>query len=393
SSFIIKLSIAATALSVAAMILTLCFVNGFQTTVSKKVFGFWGHLRVQQIENSKSIVATEMPIRTNDTVVQIIQNQPNIQSVQSFATKPGIIEKNKEIEGILLKGVAKNNNTKNIIQPFIVEGRWIQYNDTSYSKEIVVPVPIAQLLQIHVADTIKVYFVSTDEDGVKTYRKLVVVGIYKTGIEEFDKLFALTDLALIQRVNNWQANEIGGYEIFLNNEQQLETTNAMLHNQLPTEWMSRTVKEIYPNIFDWLNIQNVNRDVVFAIMAIVATINLITCLIILVLERTKMVGILKSIGLSNWQIQKIFLYYAGLITTIGITLGCIIGLGICYVQIQTHFITLDESAYYVNYAPISIIWWQIVVVCLSTAFVCFAALTIPSLVVKNMQPVKSIHFR
>jgi len=393
SAFIIKLSIAATAISVAAMILTLCFVNGFQQTVGDKVFGFWGHIRVQQFETSKSLVATETPILKSDTVTQIILKHPNVASVSAFATKTAIIDKNRDIEGILLKGVTPDYNTKQL-ESFITKGRLLQFKDSGYSKEIMVSAPIAQLLQIHVLDTVKIYFVSnTDTEAIKTARKLVVVGIYKTGIEEFDKLFAITDLAFIQRVNNWDANQIGGYEIFVKNAALAEQTNADIHNELPLVWMSRTIKEIYQNIFDWLNIQDVNRNVVFTIMAIVAIINLITCLLILVLERTKMVGILKSIGLPNWQIQKIFLYYAGMITLIGVSVGCFIGLGICFLQLQTHFISLDEAAYYVSYAPIQIIWWQIAAVCVATAFVCFLSLMIPSLIVRNVQPVKAIQFR
>ena len=169
--------------------------------------------------------------------------------------------------------------------------------------------------------------------------------------------------------------------------------NAKLLDKLPSEWVSKTTKDIYPNIFDWLNIQDVNRNVVFIIMGIVAIINLVTCLLVLVLERTKMIGILKAIGNPDWTIQKIFLYYASVITVIGIGSGMIAGLGLCWLQQVTHFISLDESSYYVSYAPIKIIGWQVVLVCVMTAVICFLSLIIPTIVVKKLSPVKAIQFR
>jgi lipoprotein-releasing system permease protein len=206
-------------------------------------------------------------------------------------------------------------------------------------------------------------------------------------------LFAIGDLRLIRRLNNWQENEIGGYEIFIKDYQNMDTVNQMLYDDLPQSWIRRTVKEVYPNIFDWLNIQDVNRDVIFIIMSIVAIINLVTCLLILVLERTRMVGILKAIGGSNWVIQRIFLYHASYITMIGIGAGLFFGLGICLLQQLIGFIRLDESAYYVSSAPVHIIWWQVLIICLATLIVCFAALIIPTLIVRSIQPVKAIQFR
>ena len=342
SRFIIRLATAATALSVAAMIITLSFVTGFQNTVSQKVFSFWGHIRVQQYEPTKALVAEETPLKNNDTVVQILKQTPGVRQVQAFATKSAVIEKNREIEGVLLKGVDKNYDFKNL-QPFLVAGKWIDFKDTLYSKQIVISAPVANELQIKVNDSVAVYFISANE-GKASYRKLNVCGIYKTGIEEYDKLFAIGDIRLLRRINNWGNDEIGGYEIFLNNYKQMDTISNLLFDKLPAAWISRTIQEVYPNIFDWLNIQDVNRDVIFIVLSVVAIINLITCLLILVLERTPMVGILNAIGGNNWQIQKIFLYYASLIACVGICIGFVCGVGICLLQQNTAFIKLDESA-------------------------------------------------
>ena len=391
SRFIIRLSIAATAVSVMAMIITLSFVNGFQKTVSQKVFSFWGHIRVQHFETDKALVAEESAIRRNDTVENILAHQPSVHHFNTFATKSAVLEHKKEIEGILLKGVDAGYHVSSL-QRFIQKGRWIRFDDSLYAKEILVSEPIANELQVKVNDTIKIYFISPTE-GKSSYRKLLVAGIYKTGIEEYDKLFAIGDIRLIQRINDWQPNEIGGYEIFLDDYKLTDTVTSSINDQLPNVWLAKSIKDVYPNIFDWLNIQDINRNVIFIIMSVVAIINLITCLLILVLERTKMVGILKATGATNWQIQSIFLYYAGFITLAGVGLGLAGGLGICWLQQLTGFITLDESNYYVHIAPVEIIGWQIALVCIATAVVCFISLVIPSIVVKRIQPVKAVQFR
>lgn len=391
SRFIIRLSVAATALSVAAMIVTLSFVNGFQKTISEKVFSFWGHIRVQQYQEGKSIVAEEAPIKRNDTVEYILQHQPGIQHYQVFATKSAVVEKHKEIEGVLFKGVDEKYDSLQL-KKFIKEGNWPSFKDSLYSKEILLSAPVAASLQIKLNDTINIYFISQSQ-GTSSYRKLRVSGIYKTGIEEYDKLFAIGDIRLIRRLNNWQTDEIGGYEIFLNNYKNLDTVSNKLMVDLPNVWVSRTIRDVYPNIFDWLDIQDVNRNVIFVIMAIVAIINLITCLLILVLERTRMVGILKAVGAKNWIIQKIFLYQASFIALAGVGIGMLTGIGLCWIQQMAGLVKLDESNYYVSVAPVEIIWWQVALIGTITAIICFIALLLPTLLIKNIKPVKAIQFR
>jgi lipoprotein-releasing system permease protein len=391
SRFIIRLSVAATALSVMAMIITLAFVNGFQQTVSEKVFSFWGHVRIQHFEPSRSLVAEETAMTENASIEKWLRSQPIVQKVQSFATKSAVLQKNKEIDNVLLKGVEKDYDSSRL-KPYLLQGRWLHFEDSSYSKEIIVSAPLATELKIDLNDTITVYFISSG-DGAKTYRKLKVVGIYKTGIEEYDKLFVLGDLALIRRVNNWEPDQTGGYEIFLKDYKAMDSTSTRFADALPYEWNSRSIREIYPNIFDWLKIQDVNRDVIFIVMAVVAIINLVTCLLILILERTRMIGILKALGASNGLIQKIFLYHATVITLLGIGIGLAAGIAICFLQSTYGFIRLDEASYYVSVAPVKIIWWQVIAVCLVTAAVCYLALIIPTLLVRKINPVKAIQFR
>src|SRR6478736_7584622 len=391
SGFIIRLATAATALSVAAMIITLAFVNGFQYAVSNKIFNFWGHLRVQEYEPDKAIIAEETPWQPNDTALQVLHLFPQVKQVQAFATKSAVIEKNKEIEGVLFKGVENNYNFNNL-RSFLKQGSFPKFNGPAYSKDILLSEPVANELQIKLNDSVNVYFINQQE-GRASVRRLNVCGIFKTGIEEYDKTFAIGDLRLLRQVYNWQHGEIGGYEVFLNDYKKMDTVNYLLYEMLPQAWVSRTIKQIYPNIFDWLQIQDVNRNVIFTVMAIVAIINLVTCLLILILERTRMTGILKALGSRDWMIQKIFLYHANMIAIRGIIIGLLFGVGICILQQQTGFIKMDEAAYYVSEAPVYIIWWQVAAVCIATLLVCLLALLIPTWLVKTIRPVKAIQFR
>lgn len=383
---------AATAVSIIAMIITLAFVNGFQEKVADKIFGFWGHIRVQKYETGKSLISEELPLTKNKAVENSLATAPGVVSYQSFATKSAVLESNTEIEGVLIKGIEKNEN-HTALKKFLVAGRWMQFTDSLYSKETIVSDAVAKQLQIKINDTIKVHFVSTNTDAQKTYRKLVVVGFYHTGIDEYDKLFMIADINLIRRINNWEPDQIGGYEVFVDQYQNIDAISGGLSNALPSEWMSKSIKEIYPNIFDWLDIQDVNRNVVFIVMGIVALINLITCLLILMLERTNMIGLLKAMGATSWTIQKIFIVYASFITLAGVGFGLIIGVGICLLQQATGFITLDEASYYITVAPIKIIWWQVAAVCAGTSVVCFISLFLPTLLIPKVSPVKAIEFK
>lgn len=391
SGFIIKLSIAATALSVAAMIITLCFVNGFQKTVSNKVYHFWGHARLQAYENNKALVATESVIEKSPSIEKLLLQNNTVSHINSFATTSAILEKNKEIEGVLLKGIDYNYDSS-LIKAFIKKGRFIHFSSSSYSKEIMLSEETANLLLLKIGDSLNIHTLEQDSAGINS-RKVYVAGIYKTGIVEFDKLFAIGDIGLVRKLVNWQENQIGGYEVFLKDNINHNAFIETINEELPINWGCQSIENIYPNIFDWLNIQNMNRNVVFIIMGIVAVINLITCLLILVLERTKMVGLLKAVGTNNWQIQKIFLFQAAWIAIKGIGLGLLIGLGICLLQLQFGLIQLDEANYYVSTAPVDIIPWQIALVCAGAALACFIAILLPSLFVRNIQPVKSLQFR
>ncbi len=392
SRFIIRLSIVATVISVMVMIVTLALANGFQEKVAQKIFSFWGHVRIQEKQPDKAVIAEETPITKNDSLVMAIKKNPEVLSIHPFATKYAILKTKDEIEGVLLKGLDSTYDYSHL-KEFMQEGRFIQFNDSTYSREILISSYTASQLKVTANDRILIYFIRPD--GTLRPDKLTIAGIYKTGIEEYDKVFAIGDIKLIQRLNDWNSTDIGGYEIFLKDYHQIDKVADEIYSmdKFPATWDTKSVRDISPNIFDWLKMQDTTRNVLIGFMIIVAVINLITCLIILVLERIRMIGILKSLGATDWTVQKIFLRHSIIITITGILIGTALALGLLYLQEATGFIKLKEEAYYLSTAAVKIVWWQVGAICLGTLIICFLVLMIPTYLVKRIQPVKAIQFR
>lgn len=390
SRFILRLAISATIISVGAMILTLAFTRGFQDAISQKVFNLWGDIHVQRISGNDAPLAEELPIERNDTVLRILHANPDIKTIQAFATKNAVIRSSEGIEVVDMKGVEKSYDFGNL-DGFLKSGRWIDFPDTTYSNEIVISTYTATQLKIKLGDKVLIYFIQPD--GQTRIRRMTVTGLFKTGIDDYDKSLAIGDLRLIQRLNGWNDAQIGGYEIFTKDYRQATLVDSLIFPQLPREWSSRTTVKMYPNIFDWLNLQNITIAIVLVIMVIVATLNLVTCLIILVLERTRMIGILKAVGARDPVIQRIFLYQGGYITLFGLLLGNAFGLLICWLQNKYGFITLPEDAYFISKAVVKLEWWHFLLVNGGTFLVCFLVLMIPTLIIRKVQPVRAIQFR
>lgn len=382
----------ATIISVAVMIVTLGLVNGFQEAVSQKVYSFLGHVRVQQRQPGQGNISEELPVERNIRLESAVKQIKGVHSIHPFATRYSILRANSEIEGVMVKGLDRTYDTSHL-RPFMQEGRFIRFNDSTYSREILISTHTAKQLQLKLNDQPIVYFIKPD--GSIRPDKLRVVGIYKTGIEEYDKSFAIGDLALVRRLNEWAPDMIGGYEIFLDDHQEMTPLSVEIYSlgEFPQEWDARPVTDIYPEIFEWLKILDKNRNTLIIIMSAVALINLVTCLIILVLERLRMIGILKSLGASNWMVQKVFLIQSGIITITGILIGTALALALLWIQQSTGLVRLQEESYYLNAAAVKIVWWQVGLVVGGTLLVSLLVLLVPSLIVRKVQPVNAIRFQ
>ncbi len=374
------------------MIIALAFANGFQSEVSKKVFSFMGHIRIMERQPMKALIAEETPLIENDTLVADIRKNPAVQQIHPYATKYGILKTKDEIEGVLVKGYDSTYQF-DFFKRFIREGRPLRFVPGTYSREIMISEYTAKQLGLRLNDRIMIYFIRPD--GQPRPDKLTIAGIYKTGIEEYDKTFAIGDLRLIQRLNDWDPMQAGGYEVFLRDYKQADQVAEAIFDmdKFPLSWEAVNVRDVSPNIFDWLNMQDVTRNVLIGIMIFVALINLVSCLIILVLERVRMIGVLKALGANNWTIQNIFLRHAIIITLTGIIVGTLLALGLLWLQKKTGFIKLQEEAYYIREAAVQISALEIFTIAGCTLLISALVLMIPTLLIRKIQPVQAIRFQ
>jgi lipoprotein-releasing system permease protein len=373
-----------------AMILTIAFTKGFQHAIAAKMYSFSGHIQVQHFEPERPTITEDMPATNNDSVLFILKSDPDVESVQAFATKDAILKGPESFEGLKLKGVSPGYSFEHL-RDFLQSGKWIQFPDSGYSNEINLSAYTAGQLKLKTGDKLFAYFIQPD--GSKRVRPMVVAGIFKTGIEYYDRVNALVDIRLIQRLNNWDQNTIGGYEIFIKDYTLADSVSNRIFDKLPHLWNSRSVNEIYGNIFDWLNLHDTTVVIVIIIMVMVAILNLVTCLIILILERTQMIGLLKSLGSRDGTIRQVFLYHGALITFGGMIIGNLAGLLICWIQQHYGIIKLPEETYFISTAAVRITWLQVCLVNLGTFVICFTVLLLPSFfIIRNLSPVKAITF-
>lgn len=387
---IIRIATAAVALSMTVMILAVCLVKGFKTEISAKVFGFWGHIHI--IHLSSKLTNDPKPIRADSLLLRGETLTQNVHHLQRYATKAGIIKTDKNFEGIVLKGIGADYHW-DFVEKCLLEGKRLTLsNDTTKtpSQEILVSQSTANRMSLKVGQKFVVHFV---KDNAQTQRLFQVSGIYKTGLEEYDRQFALVDIRQVQELLGWSAQEVAGMEVFVKDLSLLAETNDKIYEYLPRELSSQTIKEEQPNIFQWLELQDLNEEVILGLMLIVSLINMTTALLILILERTNMIGTLKALGSSNWQIQQIFLVYGVYIAFGGLVLGNVLGFGLAFLQKQFGIIRLSEADYYLNVAPIRFDFIYIaglnIGVLLLTAFV----LLLPSLLVLRISPIKAIRFK
>ncbi|MCB0661990.1 MAG: ABC transporter permease [Saprospiraceae bacterium] len=412
---IIVIATAAVALSLTVMLVTTSMMSGFKKEITGKVFGFWGHIHITDAKVNRSLFETQ-PIDKDQPFLKELEHTASVSydgpmeilgvtipntdvekstlggfsHVQSFAILPGIIQTKKQIEGILLKGVGEDFNW-DFLKKNLKEGEIFQPGEKTEERPILISRQTADRLEIGVGDRFIIHFII---DGEAVPRRFTISGIYKTGLEEYDKQFALVDIADIQQILGWTENQVAGFEVEVDYREDLNVLADYLYfNILPNTLYAETIREKFPAIFEWLALQDLNEVVILVLMLIVAIINMITALLILILERTNMIGILKSLGETNWGIRKVFLYYAGYIMAMGLFWGNLIGLGICFLQKTFGFIKLSEADYYLNVAPIHFDWGTILLLNLGTMFITLLFLIIPTYLVTRISPVKAIRFK
>lgn len=387
SKLIVRIAVVGIMLGLGVMILSVAVIRGFKQEIKQKLRGFAGDILVQKFDNNYS--DQNSPFNIDNAFVKKVQANPLFTHVAPIATKPGIIKTRTEIEGVVIKGVNKNYDWT-YFNKILVAGKVIAFKDTvDAQKQLMISSNTASRLKLKVGDKFLMYFV---QDDLKR-RPFYVAGIFDVGEEDIDKTFVIGDLSLIGKLNNWNTNEIGGYELRVADFNRIEEADDFLSDKMPLKLKSYMISETYPAIFEWLKLLDVNTQVMLILMLIVATINMISALLIIILERTSMIGIFKAMGAGNWTIQKIFLYNASYLIGIGLVLGNAFGLGISLLQYNTHVFKLDEESYYMKFVPIQIQWTDMVLLNVGTLVICLLVLIIPSMLVTKISPVKAIRFK
>lgn len=404
---ILRIAAAATAVSIAVMIVSTAMITGFKKEISNKVFGFWGHI---QITDTRAFSSYEAVPFTRDTSMerQIAglgpidytytvstgyiegKTEAGVRQLQRFAQVPGIVRVGEEMEGMILKGVADDFDW-DFLSTFIREGDILEWQDTVPSDGILISRTTADRLRLQVDDPVFIHFIRNES---QIQRRFHVKGIYRTGLEDSDAKYAIVDIRKVQQILGWEEDEIAGYEVFAENLDDADMLRDYIYVEiLPKNLFAETIRQKYPLIFEWLDLQDINEIVILLLTLIVAMINMVTVLLILILERTHMIGVLKSVGGTNWQIRKIFLWSSGIILSRGLIIGNVLAIGLCLLQKHFKLIRLDEADYYISYAPIHLNPLHILAINGGTILLTMITLIIPSMLIMRMHPVRVLRFK
>jgi lipoprotein-releasing system permease protein len=382
---IVRIAVAGVAIGFAVMIVAIAIVTGFKKEIREKVIGFGSHIQVSNYDENNSYETK--PVLKNDTFVKNLLSIKGISHVEEFATKAGIIKTKTDIEGVVVKGVGSDYNW-DYFQKRMVAGRIFSPTDTGKLNDVIISRITAERLKLKVNDDLITYFIQQPPRA----RRFHISGIYETGLEEFDSKYIFCDIAHIRQLNDWNQYQTGGYEVTVSDFDQLDQSGDAVYASTPSDLNSRTIKEMYPQIFDWLGLQDVNGVVIIVLMLIVSVMNMISALLIIILERVQMIGTLKALGATNFSVQKIFLYESVLLIGKGLILGNIIGIGLCLAQHFTHFIHLDQQSYYISYIPISLSPEYIILLNAGTLGVCVLMMMLPTIIVTKITPLQALRF-
>ncbi|PQJ72391.1 ABC transporter permease [Polaribacter butkevichii] len=389
SSPIIKIAITAIALGIIIMLIAVATGAGLQNKIRDKMAGFKGHVQIVNYDANNSDVST-VPINKNQDFYPKFKNVDGIKNVQVFANKGGILRTKTDFEGIIFKGVSTDYDWS-FFKEYLVAGSIPNLN-LPRTKEVLLSQTVVNRLQLKLNDTILATFLKTATSKLPSNRKYTIVGIYNSGFAEFDKTMMIGDLREVQTLNKWTENEIGGFEVILDSFDHVEEKGAEIYSNIGATLNSKTILEAYPAVFEWIQLFDNNVWFIIAIMILVAGINMITALLVLILERVQMIGILKALGSNNTSIRKIFLYNASYLILKGLFYGNIIGLSIIFIQHYFKIITLNPETYYVSTMPVHISLMYVLLLNLGTLIMCFLMLIIPSYIITKINPSKSIKF-
>lgn len=386
SGTVTKIGVGSIAVGLAVMILAFAVLFGFKNAINQKIFSLAGHLKVAKFSANESY--EEYPITKQTDLFRNYKKIPEIAHLQTVIQKAGILKTRQDILGVVMKGISKDFDFERF-QPNIIEGKQIEFLDSTYSKDILISKILANKLQLKVGDSPIIYFLNATDRP----RKLTVTGIYETSLEEFDKNLIIGDIGLIQRINGWGADSVGSYEIYVKDFEQLNATAKVVQDKLQPDMKLKKITDTFMGLFDWLSMLDRNMVIFLTLILFVACFNMISILLVLMLERTPMIGVLKALGGSDWQIRKIFLWSGFSMIFKGLVYGNIGGIGICLLQKYYKIIPLDAANYYMNTVPINLNWWVILLLNLATISLVVLVLIIPTFVITRIEPVKAIVFR
>lgn len=382
---IVTIAITGIALGVMAMLLSVMVVTGFRNEISDKVTGFMTHLRIHKFDSNNSF--EDSPISNQQPFLNKLRHTNGIKRVQAFANKACILKAKDEIQGVVLKGV-DNDFDWSFFKSKIVEGRVPVFGKEN-SNDVIISKNLAKKLQLKLNDSFLVFFIQKD----RKVRKLHISGIYNTGLsDEFDNIYLLCDIRLIRQVNNWKPDEVGGFEVQLNDFSQLERLTPMIYSVVGYQLNVQTIKELNPQIFNWLELQNLNVWVIITLITLVAGITMISTLLIIVLENSRQIGLLKAMGADDKLISSTFGYISFNILLRGLLIGNIIGLGIAFLQDKFGFLTLPEESYYLTKVPVNFTVTGFLLINASTIIICLLMAFIPSRIISKINPIKVLRF-
>jgi len=393
---IVNFSIIGVALGLAVMIISIAVLSGFKNTIKDKVTGFGAHLQILNYDLNSSYES--VPITKIDSIIAKVKAIKGIAHVQEFAMKPGILKTRDNIQGVIAKGVSSDYNWK-FIHDHLLEGSVLSITDSATSKQTIISKKLANSLELKIGDSFVSSFVPSGNNKNVLYRKFTVTGIYETNMEEFDSKMIFVDLKHIQKLNSWNDNQISGYEIFIDNFDRIDEFYYLVWDEIGYGFMPdgsklqvKSIEEQNTQVFEWLSLLDVNVQLVLIIMIVVACLNMISCILVLILEKTNMIGIMKAMGMPNKSISKIFIYNGTTLIVKGIALGNIIAFGLILIQMYFKIIPLDSESYFIEYVPVHIHVPYFILVNIGTFLVTSFLLVVPTAIISRIEPVKAIKF-